>query len=433
MNTFTRQRLLTFVFALVTVSLSAANWPSWRGPNGDGTTSETNLPLKWDKDTHVRWHVPLPDRGNSTPIVWGQKVFLTQAIEKENRRTLMCFDRANGKLLWQQGVVYADKELTHATNPQCSASPVTNGERVIVSYGSAGVYCYDLNGKELWKRDLGKLVHIWGHAASPVLAGDLCYLNYGPGETTFLIAMDKRTGKTVWQHDEPGGSSGNPTPGKENGNLWIGSWSDPIVRKIDGHDQLLMTYPKRICAFDPLTGKELWTCAGLNPLVYTSPLFSEGIVVGMGGYNGSAAAVKAGGSGDITAQRLWQHPKTKQRIGSGVIHEGYIYILNDPGVAECFELKTGKLIWEERVKGPGPTGQNWSSLVLSGDRLYAVNQGGDGIVLRAGPKFELLSINPLGELAISSIAVSDGELFIRTHKQLWCISEKKTVARADLF
>jgi outer membrane protein assembly factor BamB len=412
-------------------SLSAAHWPSWRGPNADGTTSETDLPLKWDKETNVRWHVPLPDRGNSTPVIWGQKVFVTQAIEKENRRTLMCFDRANGKLLWQQGVVYPEKEVTHATNPQCSASPVTDGERVIVSFGSAGLYCYDLSGKELWKRELGKLVHIWGHAASPVLAGDLCYLNYGPGETTFLIALDKRTGKTVWQHDEPGGSSGNPVPGKENRDLWVGSWSDPIVRKIEGQEQLLMTYPKRICAFDPLTGKELWTCEGLNPLVYTSPIFSEGIVVGMGGFNGSAAAVKAGGSGDITSRRLWQHPKTKQRIGSGVIHESYVFIFNDPGVAECFELKTGKLIWEERVKGPAANGQNWSSFVLSGDRLYAVNQGGDGIVLRASPKFEVLGINPLGEKTIASIGVSDGELFIRTYQQLWCISGKKTVAAAS--
>lgn len=427
MNT-PRLRLLACAFSLLACSLSAANWPAWRGPNGDGTTSETQLPLKWDKNTNVRWHVPLPDRGNSTPVIWGNKIFLTQAIEKENRRTLMCFDRSNGKLLWQQGVVYADKELTHATNPQCSSSPATDGERVIVSYGSAGVYCYDLDGKELWKRELGKLVHIWGHAASPVLHGDVCYLNYGPGEKTLLIAMDKRTGKTLWQHDEPGGGSGNPVPGKENRDLWIGSWSDPIVRKIEGKEQLLMTYPKRICAFDPQTGKELWTCAGLNPLVYTSPLFSEGIVVGMGGFNGSTVAVKAGGAGDITAQRLWQHTKTKQRIGSGVIHEGYIYILNDPGVAECFELKTGKLIWEERVKGPGPTGQNWSSFVLSGDRLYAVNQGGDGIVLRASPKFEVLSINQLGEKTIGSIAVSEGELFIRTYQQLWCISEKKTVA-----
>lgn len=412
---------------LSTSGALCANWPSWRGPNGDGITSETNLPLKWDASNNVRWKVALPGPGNSTPIVWGDKVFITQAVPKDKRRTLMCFDRANGKLLWQSGVVYAEPETTHATNPYCSASPVTDGERIIVSFASAGVYCYDLNGKELWERDLGKQDHIWGNAASPVIFGDSCYLNFGPGERTFLIAMDKRTGKTLWQHDEPGGRSGNPEPGKANRDIWIGSWSDPILRKTNGRNELIMTYPGRICAFDPKTGKELWTCAGLNPLVYTSPIYSDGIVVGMGGFGGMSAAVKAGGNGDVTSKRLWHHPKTKQRIGSAIIHEGYIYILNDPGVAECYELKTGKLIWEERIKGPGPSGQNWSSVMLSGDRLYALTQGGDAVVFRASPKFELLAINPMGgkEKSNSSVVPSDGELFLRTHGHLWCISEQK--------
>lgn len=412
---------------LSTADAVCANWPSWRGPNGDGITLETNLPLKWDANTNVRWKVALPGPGNSTPIVWGGKVFVTQFVPTEKRRTLMCFDRTNGKLLWQSGVVYAEPETSHATNPYCSASPVTDGERIIVSFASAGVYCYDFNGKELWHRDLGKQDHIWGNAASPVINGDACYLNFGPGERTFLIAMDRRTGKTLWQHDEPGGRSGNPEPGKANRDIWIGSWSDPILRKTNGRDELIMTYPGRICAFDPKTGKELWTCAGLNPLVYTSPIYSDGIVVGMGGFGGMSAAVKAGGSGDVTSTRLWHHPKTKQRIGSAVIHEGYIYILNDPGVAECYELKTGKLIWEERIKGPGPSGQNWSSVMLSGDRLYALTQGGDAVVFRANPKFELLAINPMGgkERSNSSVVSSDGELFLRTHSHLWCISEQK--------
>jgi outer membrane protein assembly factor BamB len=143
----------------------------------------------------------------------------------------------------------------------------------------------------------------------------------------------------------------------------------------------------------------------------------------MGGYSGMALAVRAGGTGDITStHRLWHHPRTKQRIGSGVIHDGHIYILNDPGVAECFELKTGDRVWEERLKGPAANSVNWSSLVLSGDRLYAVNQGGDAFVFRASPKFEVMSTNTLAEPTIASMAVSDGEIFIRTHEALWCIA-----------
>jgi len=406
-------------------SLHAANWPTWRGPLGTGVCAEKDLPLRWSTNENVRWRTPLPEPGNSTPVIWGNRIFVTQAIQKENRRTLICLDRSNGKQLWQSGVVYPEKEMSHDTNPQCSASPVTDGERVVASFGSAGLYCYDLEGKEVWHRDLGKQTHIWGNAASPMLRGELCILNFGPGERTFLIAVNKKTGETVWQNNEPGGNSGEKKPGQEKPE-WIGSWSTPIVISVDDHEELIVCFPRRVAGLDPKTGKEFWTCRGLNPLVYTSPLYDDGIVVAMGGFSGSALAVKPGGSGDVTeTRRLWQIPKTKQRIGSGVISGGHIYIHNDPGVAECFDLATGKLVWEERLKGPGPKSDSWSSMVLAGERLYVVNQSGDTFVLKASPKFEVLATNSLGETTISSIAVSNGELFIRTHKALWCIAAGK--------
>jgi len=159
------------LLALLTgLTVSAADWPAWRGADAQGISTEKNLPVKWSPTENVLWKVPLPEPGNSTPIVWGDRIFLTQAVGQ--RRTLMCFSRADGKLLWQQGVTAKEKELTHATNPYCSASPVTDGERVIVSFASEGLYCYDFNGKELWKRtDLGRQVHIWGNAASPMIYG----------------------------------------------------------------------------------------------------------------------------------------------------------------------------------------------------------------------------------------------------------------------
>lgn len=407
-----------------THAVVAANWPAWRGPDGMGVCGEKNLPVRWSTNENVRWRVPLPDRGNSTPIVWGNRVFVTQAIEKEGKRSLMCFDRRDGKLLWQSGTTYPEQEATHATNPQCSASPVTDGERVIASFASAGLFCYDFTGKELWHRDLGKQTHIWGNGASPIIYRDLCILNFGPGPRTFLIAADKKTGKTVWQVDEPGGDSGAEKTGEKPN--WIGSWSIPIVIRVDGRDQLIMCWPKRVAAYDPKTGQELWTCGGLNPLVYTSPLYADGILVAMGGFMGSALAMKPGGTGDVTeTRRLWHHPKTKQRIGSGVIHDGHIYILNDPGVAECFELPTGKAVWEERLVGQGKDSSSWSSMVLADGKLYAINHSGDTFVLKASPKFELLFTNSLGEPANASVAPSDGDVFIRTHKSLWCISDKK--------
>lgn len=411
--------LLLALCACLGGTLPAANWPAWRGPTHDGVTEETDLPLEWSSSSNVKWKIPLPDRGNSTPVVWGDKLFLTQAVTKESRRNLMCLDKKTGRLLWTAGIKCTDNEPTHPTNPYCSASPATDGERVLVSYGSA-VHCYDMNGREQWKRsDLGVQKHIWGNASSPVIAGDRVFFNFGPGENTVLYCFDLKTGRTLWEHHEPGGNAG-----EGGGRNWIGSWSDPLLRKVDSRHELIMTYPLRACAFDPMSGKELWTCEGLTPLVYNSPLFADGMVIGMCGYGGAALAVRAGGNGNVTSShRVWHVPRVSQRIGSGVVHEGHHYILSDGGVAECRSLKTGEMVFSERLKGPGPSGQNWSSLVRSGDRLYAVNQGGDAFVFRAAPKFELLATNSIGEKVIGSIAVSDGLLFIRSYQSLWCIGK----------
>jgi outer membrane protein assembly factor BamB len=407
--------LLSLAF-LLCAPILAEYWPAWRGPAGTGVSGSTGLPIRWSPTENVRWRAPLPERGNSTPIVWRDRIFVTQALEKQGERNLMCFDRATGKLLWQSGVAYLEKESTHATNPYCSSSPVTDGQRVIAWFGSAGLVCYDFQGKELWRRELGKQAHIWGYGSSPILHGDLCILNFGPGERSFLIALDKRTGETIWQVDEPGGNFGS------NSSEWKGSWSTPLVIHTGAREELVVGLPNRATAFDPKTGKELWTCRGLNPLVYTSALWGEGVLVMMGGFNGSSLAVRPGGNGDVTAtHRLWQIPKTKQRIGSGVIAGGHIYILDEPGVAGCYELQTGSMVWQERLAGPSKELTSWSSMVLAEGKLYVINHGGDTFVLKPGPKFELISANPLGEMTNASLAISDADVFIRTYQALWCI------------
>ncbi|MBI5773677.1 MAG: PQQ-like beta-propeller repeat protein [Verrucomicrobia bacterium] len=424
---------LTSLSLFLALPAIAANWPAWRGPLGTGISEEKNLPTRWSATENVKWRIVLPEAGNSTPIVWGERIFVTQPVG--DRRTLMCFNRADGKLLWQIGVTTKEKEPTHQTNPYCSASPVTDGERVIVSFASDGLFCYDFAGKELWRRtDLGRQVHIWGGGVSPVIYGNLCFLNFGPGETTYLLAVDKKTGKTVWKHDEDT-AYGKPqaaapdgkAKGKNAGNpQYIGSWTTPTIMKVEDKDQLLMSWPRRLAAYDPSTGRELWTCAGLNPLVYTSPVFENDLVAALGGFSGMAIGVRAGGSGDVTAsRRLWHHPRTPQRIGSGVVKDGRIYIHNDPGTAMCLDLKTGAEIWNERLPAVAKTGQNWSSVLLAGDNCYTLTQGGDCFVFKASPKFELVSVNPLGERSNSSVVPSNGELLIRTHKALWCIAAKK--------
>jgi outer membrane protein assembly factor BamB len=410
---------LLCLFSL-TLPAAAANWPSWRGGlDGSGQTPDHDLPTAWSRTDNVRWKTPLPEAGNSTPIVWGNRVFLTQAIGKgaNSRRALLCLDRADGKVVWQKDVVYKENEPTHATNPYCSASPVTDGERVVASFGSAGLFCWDTEGKELWRKDVGKMEHIWGNASSPILYDNLAILWCGPGERQVLLAVDKKTGETVWEHQEPGGKSG--LAGAKD---WIGSWSTPIVVPVEGRDQLILSVPEKLKGFDPRTGKELWSCDGLGKLVYTSAVVSDGVIVTMSGFHGPAMAVRTGGKGDCTAtHRLWRHPPgNPQRIGSAVVLGEHIYILNDPGTFQCLELKTGKQVFSERLSST-----SWGSLVATGDRLYVTNQAGQTFVLAASPEFKKIATNALEERTMSSIAVSDGELFIRTYKHLWCIGKKK--------
>ena len=421
-----RKRTFVVVVSFLAAGIQAANWPSWRGPNGSGVAPEANLPLQWSATENVRWKAALPDRGNSSPIVWRDRVFVTQTIEKEHRLVVMCFNRADGKVLWQSGTTYSQKDPTHDANPYSSSSPVTDGERVIAWFGSAGIYCYDFNGKELWRRDLGKQNHQWGYAASPIIHGDLCILNFGPGDRTFLTALDKKTGKSLWKVDVPQVAPKVRTDGfagQRNG--VSGSWSTPLVINVNGRDELIVSFPEQIRAFDPKTGTELWVCDGLNPLVYSSPIYGDGVIVAMGGFQGTSVAVKPGGTGNVTAtHRLWKRERNKNQLGTGVIHEGYFYVLDTPGIAECIELTTGKLIREKRVSGLGSNNESWSSMVLSGDKIYILNQSGDTIILKASPTFDLIGVNSIGnELTNASLAASEGQLFIRTHQNLWCVGE----------
>jgi len=421
--------------------VAAGNWPAWRGPNGSGICVEKKLPLCWSTNENVLWRVPLPDRGNSTPIVWGNRVFVTQALARQSRRTLMCFDRRDGKLLWQEGPTWTGGDPTDENNPHCTPSPVTDGRRVIAWFGSAGVYCYEFDGRELWRRDLGQQSHQWGYAASPALYGELCLLNFGPGTRSFVIALDKRTGKTVWQHDVPrigpdakweefgGEAKYGDRPGAAKVSEVAGSWATPLVVRARNRDELVVAFPLRLMAFAPRTGELLWTCAGPNIGAYSSPFFGDGIVgLNASGLRNTTLAVRAGGRGDVTTtHRLWiKDPGfNKTCLGAGVISSGYIYQVNMLGFAQCLDLNTGRTLWEERLTGTGARNASWSSPVLSGDRLCVPNQNADVFVLRAGARFECLATNSIGgEPMNASLAISDGDIFIRTDRQLWCIAER---------
>ena len=411
------QLTLRAAFGVILLSLPcitfAADRPTWRGPHGNGVTDETKLPTTWSATENVAWKVKLPGPGNSSPVVVGDRVFITSATKKGAVRTLLCFARADGNPLWQRDIQFSGNETTHDTNPYCSASPATDGRRVFVSHGSAGVLAYDIDGKQLWHRDVGPMDHIWGNASSPVLHDGKVIQLCGPGPETRLVALDQETGKTVWENpiDEAKGKR----------EQYKGSWGTPVLHAQEGQTVLLIGLPQYDAAVDPKSGKEIWRCRGLGDLVYTNPLVGSGFVVAMSGYGGPAIGLrlpKPGETGDVTdSHRLWVNAtKNPQRVGTGVIAGDYAYVLNEPGVAECIELRTGKQVWKERAAN-----MSWGSMVLSGDRIYVTDMQGQTVILRAGPKFELLHENELGEMTRASPAVSDGQMFIRTYGHLYCI------------
>jgi outer membrane protein assembly factor BamB len=410
--------LIAVTFVVSTISSYGENWPAWRNDNlGSGHTRDSGFPLTWGKNQNVKWRIPLPERGNSTPIVWGDRVFVTQAITAEKWRGLLCFNREDGRLLWKSGLTYDQAERTHGDNPYCSASPATDGKIVVAAYGSAGVAAYDFEGKELWRRDFGAIDHVWGNSTSPVIFGEMCFHYHGPSLGAALYGLDLKTGATIWKWDEPNWIPGPRTDGfrEDRDKGIIGSFSTPIIVPQGQSSMLVMSFPLEMKAFEPTTGKILWTSEGLNPLVYTSPVAADGQIVAMGGYYGNSIATSLDG------KKLWQEVRHFGGIGSGVIKDGFLYASNAGGVVHCVKMATGETVWKDRLPGAG---KSWGSFILSGDKILTLSQPGDTVIFKANPeKLEVIAQSDIGEHTNSSLVISGDQVFIRTFEALWCIGK----------
>lgn len=418
-----RTALCASVLCLIAIPGLAEDWTSFRGPGNRGVSNETAAPLHWGPKQNIKWSVPLPDPGNGSPIISRGRVFLASSGDQGRSRSLICLDRRDGQQLWVQTVEYPEAEETHETNPHGAVTPATDGERIVVWHGSAGVFCYDFNGQLLWSRDLGKFHHIWGYASSPILHQGKVLLLCGPGERQFLTALRLETGETIWEQNEPGGSAS--AKGK-----YIGSWATPVIIQVDGRDQVLCGWPTRVAAYDPEQGELIWYVTGIGSergdLMYTTPLVGDGVGVALGGFGGPAMGFKLGGSGDMTAMnRLWHdtgRPRNPQRIGSGILLGEVFYIANADNEAsiECREVQTGRQRWEIKRTSDGP---HWASTLLIAGRLYATGRKGVTRVFAPSPdQYEELALNDLGEQIHATPAVSDGELFIRTWERLYCVA-----------
>lgn len=414
-----RSAAVAVIVLLANSVLWAGDWPGFRGPFGTGISPEKNLPTTWGPDKNIAWKFELPGPGNSSPIVSAGRVFLTCAEDKGTKRNLYCINRKNGKLVWKRTVVHKQPEKMHKTNPSCGSTPAADGQRVVVWHGSAGLYCYNFKGEELWSRDLGKFTHIWGYGSSPVIHHGKVFLNCGPGIRSFMLAVDLKTGEDLWKKDLPGADSRQPR--------MVGSWSTPIIQKVDGTDQLLCSLPDRVNAYDPATGEIIWTLGGLagpnGDLMYTSPVIGEGVAVAMAGYTGPAVGFELGGNGDVTKSNfLWKSDGPQpQRIGSGAIVDGNLYMANaDGGTAQCFDLGTGLVLWKGRLPG----GAHWGSTIFADGKLYATNQSGTTNVFLPNPKkLEIIASNKMGEASNATPAFSNGQIFLRTDENLYCIQE----------
>lgn len=402
------------------VNRSNGDWPRFRGPSGVGSSDATGLPVAWSENENIVWKTALPGAGASSPIVFGDHVYLTSytgyLVPGESggslddlERHLICLQRDDGKILWDQAVKGALPEENRIRDHGYAANtPAADTRRVYAFFGKSGVFAYDHQGKQLWQADVGSNTSGWGTAASPVLFKDLIFINASV-ESESLVALDRNTGEEKWR---AGGI-------KE-------AWNTPLVVKAkSGTDELVVATPGKVLAFDPDSGEPLWSCdTDIAWYMVPSATAADGIVYILGGRSGTAGlAVRTGGRGDVTeTHRLWTSKKGSN-VSSPVYHDGYLYWMHETlGIAYCAQADTGELVYEERLERAG---QVYASTLLVDGRLYHLNRAGRMFVLAARPQFELLATNELrdGSVFNASPAVTGKRILLRSDRYLYCVGK----------
>jgi outer membrane protein assembly factor BamB len=390
-------------------------WPGWRGRNGQGIAAGGEPPVHLDLQRGLRWTADVPP-GNSSPVVWGQRVFLTAQLDESATPTLgvIALDRRDGRRLWQSTAGPAHGP-THEKNGYASASVATDGERIVAFFGATGLFAFDPEGKRLWRADLGPLSHTWGMAASPVLYHDLVVQLCDNEKDSYLAAFDKSTGQVRWRVARPSAVCWStpvvvqaPTPSGPRDELIVNGTSNP--QETDGW----------ITAYRPADGRELWKVHGTTHLVTPTPLVAGGLVFSLSGRNGPVMALRPGELPKGPEDRVvWKSRRGGPYIPSGVVYRNRLYVLTDPGVLSCYNPGTGQEIWQVRLRGPFT-----SSLVAAAGRLYAINERGTVYVVAAGDTSRILAESQLGERVLTTPALVGGDLILRTQHRLYCFTGK---------
>lgn len=432
MNFYTRKLALLLSLMLAS-QCTAENWPCWRGPRGDGSSQERAVPKKWNGETgeNVAWKVSVPGSGHASPIVWGDRIFLVSCLEEQEERLLLCLDRHTGKTLWQKTVVASQLETKHRLNSFASGTPATDGKIVYVSFlitdgrevpalnvgkarktttGDILVVAYDFDGNQLWQATPGVFTSVHGFCSSPVIYKNLLIVNGDHDGESYVVALNRQTGETIWQ------------TAREHKTR---SYCTPIIRSVGGKTQMVMSGSKRIVSLDPLTGRVLWRVEGPTEQFVASMVFDgEKFYMAAGFPTHHVLGIRPDGTADVTDSHVaWHSEQAKCYVPSPVVAGKYLFVADDRGTANCFDTKTGERIWQDRL------GKHYSaSLIVANDLVYFLADDGVTKVVAPGGKLDVVATNPLGEYAFASPAVSNGQLFIRGEKNLYAIGSPKTVA-----
>jgi outer membrane protein assembly factor BamB len=411
-----------FLFLLSAPLLAAeTNWPMWRGPQGDGSSTETNIPTKWNGKTgeNIAWKVEILGTGHSSPIVWGDRVFVVSCLEEKKERVLISLDRKLGKTIWQQNVLEVPLEKKHGLNSFASGTPATDGKLVYVTFlaadgqveggrtpGDLVVAAYDFDGNKKWLVKSGRFASVHGFCSSPVLFEDKVIINGDHDGNGYLVALDKATGKQLWKTDRP-----NKTR----------SYVTPIIRDVAGRTQLMMSGSKSVASYDPRTGKEQWYMDGPTEQFVASPVFDGELLYLTAGFpEYHILAIKPTGSGHLSDDAIaWRTNKSPSYVPSPILCGEHFLIVSDIGVASCYHAKSGQLLWTGRIGGKHYS----ASLVTAGGLVYFLADEGTTKVIRPGEKLDIVADNDLGESCYASPAISQGQIFIRGEKHLFCVGK----------
>jgi outer membrane protein assembly factor BamB len=391
---------------LVTAAVQAGDWPGWRGPGGLGISDEKALPVKWSATQNVLWKVPLPGAGLSAPVVWGDRVFLTASDGRASDRLhVLCFDRNDGRTVWHTRLFgSASSEGEYPAGGMAVPTPATDGRRLYAVFGTGDLIALDCDGRPVWIRSLaqeyGPFRNRWGMAASPLLLDDLLVILVDHWGQSYLLGVDPKTGANRW---------------KTNRDAAV-NWSSPLAVTVNGRTQIVVTGTNHVCGYDARSGQELWKVAGMQEQCIPSPVARGGTVYAVSGRKGMTLAIDLH---DAKPAVRWKSKRGAPYIPSPVCYGPYYYLLEDEGFGTCLDAATGAEVWRERLGG-----HYQASPLAAAGRLYYTNLDGVITVVQAGPKFQVLAKNDLGESIAASPAPAHGRLFIRGEKHLFCVGAK---------